>query len=111
MISEANTIGTLILRSAKAVEANIPILDTTTIPIRKGQQLGGSFLEDVQECPDLLELHEPQVADSLEPLEVLIEGDYLSGSFQDTGYAMPPYRIMIWLLVEEKPVEILKPVL
>ncbi|GAB3343950.1 hypothetical protein GCM10027429_35220 [Marivirga atlantica] len=54
-----------------------------------------------------IELNEPIPNLPIHPLDIEINGDYLTGSFKDSGYATGPYKVKLWLMIEEKP-ELLK---
>lgn len=54
-----------------------------------------------------IELNEPIPNLPIHPLDIKVSGDYVTGSFKDAGYATGPYKVKLWLLIEEEP-ELLK---
>ena len=47
------------------------------------------------------ELLEPVPVLPITPVEIRSEGDYISGSFKDSGLATGPYTVKVWLMIEE----------
>ena len=50
-----------------------------------------------------VELEEPISGIHIIPVTAEATGDYITGSYQDTGWAWQPYTVKLWLLVEEEP--------
>ena len=50
-----------------------------------------------------VELNEPIPNVPVHPLDIPVQGDYITGSYKDARYASGPYRVKLWLMIEEEP--------
>jgi hypothetical protein len=50
-----------------------------------------------------VELEEPISGIHIIPVTAEATGNYISGAYQDAGFAWQPYVVKLWLLVEEEP--------
>ena len=50
-----------------------------------------------------IELNEPIADIHVIPVTAQATGDYITGAYQDAGWAYSPYTVKLWLLVEEAP--------
>ena len=50
-----------------------------------------------------IELNEPIADIHIIPVTAEATGDYITGSYQDAGWAWQPYTVKLWLLIEEEP--------
>ena len=98
-------LGELSIFSKRGVELKDRVIEVTTVErdhdrLKQDRYLFG-FDMDCDE--DEVELNEPIANIPIQPLDVSITGDYLSGAFKDSELAPGPYIVKLWLLVEEEP--------
>lgn len=98
-------LGEFSIISKQGVELRDHLIEVTTIErdhdrLKQDRYLFGFDLD----CNGSeVELNEPIANIRMYPLEILISGDYLIGSFKDSGLAPGPYTVKLWLMIEEEP--------
>ena len=96
-------LGELSIISKQGVELKEHVTSIVSIerdqdPLEQEQYLAGYDLN----CNGIeVELNEPLRIPIIHPLDVHIEGDYISGAYRDSQMASGPYTIKIWLMLEE----------
>ncbi|PTB98004.1 hypothetical protein C9994_00155 [Marivirga lumbricoides] len=96
-------LGELSIISRQGVELKAHVVDLSTIEqdhhaLEQERYLSGY---DMNCNNSEVELNAPVGSIPIHPLDIHMEGDYISGAFKDNQRASGPYKVKIWLMLEE----------
>lgn len=106
MTTEPMILGELSIFSPKGIEMKTEVIEPTSI-FRDHDRLKQDrylFNFDTNCNFNEIELNEPIPNLPIHPLDIAVSGDYVTGSFKDAGYATGPYKVRLWLMIEEEPI-------
>ena len=98
-------LGHLAMISKKGVELQEQVVELTSLEYETDRLMQHNFLVGVElDCNGIdIELTRPLPSLPIHPLSITVSGDYITGFYQDSGLATGPYRIKLWLMIEEAP--------
>ena len=98
-------LGHLAMISNKGVELQEHVVELTTLEYEADRLIQDDFLVGVElECNGTdMEVTRPLPNLPIHPLSIAVSGEYITGFYQDSGLATEPYRVKLWLMIEEEP--------
>lgn len=104
-MTETLILGELTLISKHGIETKTELHEGTNFFRDIERMEGGRHLAsfDKDGTLDDMDLIEPLPVIGVQPLDIPIEVDYISGNFIDGRHARAKYGVTVWLLIEEEP--------
>ena len=104
MTEEPMHLGNVSIFSKRGIELQDYVIEVTSVERDHDRLKQDRYLlsYDLDATGNEVELNEPIANIPIHPLDIEINGDYITGSYKDAGIGTPPYEIKIWLVVEER---------
>ena len=97
-------LGELSLFEPRGVFLQTDVIESTSIYRDHDRLQQDRYLFGFDNCnSNEVELNEPISGIHIIPVAAEATGDYITGSYQDAGWAWRPYTVKLWLLIEEEP--------
>ena len=104
-MTENLILGEFTLISKQGIETRTEVHEPTNFFRDPERMAGDRYLAsfDSDSTLDDMELIEPAPVHRMIPLDIPVHSEYISGHFQDAGFARADYEVTAWLLIEEAP--------